>query len=120
MTVKCVGAEFKRFYNDPEYWVSPERSPDDYTWHDDGMIAVNDVEQPYGIEVEKLNDTDRVSINGGVVFGQVVGPKEPSLENYFKRWRKAQNTTSIVVDCPKEKLDAILAAIKASGGSVQQ
>lgn len=120
MTVKCTGAEFKRFYNDPEYWVSPERSPDNHTWHDDEMIAVNDVELRDGIEVEKLNDTDRVLIDGGVVFGQVVGPKEPGLESYFKRWRKAQNTTSIVVDCPKEKLAAILAAIKAAGGTVQR
>lgn len=66
-----------------------------------------------------LKPTDIVSVSGGVVFGKVVGAKEPSVETYLKRWLKTQTTTTIVVDCPKEKLDAILVAIKAAGGTLK-
>lgn len=119
MTTTCTGAEFKRFYNDPKYWISPEQSPDDHTWHDDGMLSVNDVEQPDGIDSEKLKDTDRVTIDGGVVFGQVVGSREPSLESYFKRWKKEQTTACFVVECDIGLVDVVKKAARDAGGKVQ-
>lgn len=118
MAVKCTGAEFKRFYNDPQYWVSPETSGGDHTWHDDGAFYINGVEQPDGIESEKLLDADEVKIEGGVVFGPVVGTQEPSFEAYFKRWKKAQTTAIFAVECDLEKLDAVKQAIAAAGGKL--
>lgn len=126
MTIKCTGAEFLRFYNDKAWWFSNEDktalSDDEHTYWEDACVFVNG-EQIQEIEFDFDNDlkpTDTVSVSGGVVFGKVVGAKEPSVEGYLKRWLKAQDTKSILVDCPKDKLDAILAAIKAAGGTVQK
>lgn len=115
MTVKCTGADFKRFYNDPAFWFKSD-SDDEHTWWDDGCVEVNGVEKD---DPGECLDTDTVTIHGGVVFGKVFGAKEPSLEAYFKRWKKLQDTTSLVIECPKDKLDAIRAAVKAAGGKVQ-
>lgn len=126
MTVKCTGAEFLRFYNDKAWWFSTEDktalSDNEHTYYEDACVCVNGEQiAEYEFDFDRdLKPTDTVSVSGGVVFGKVVGTKEPSVEAYLKRWLKAQNTTSIVVDCPNEKLDAIRAAIKAAGGSVQQ
>jgi len=119
MAVKCTGAEFKRFYADSKYWIGPEQSKEDHTWHDDGLFYVNDVEQPEGIDTDQLLDTDTVKIEGGVVFGEVVGPKEPSLESYFKRWKKEQTTTAFLVECDIAMVEAVKKAVIAAGGKVQ-
>lgn len=126
MTVKCTGAEFLRFYNDKAWWFSLKektaKSDDEHTYWEDASVFVNGEQiAEYEFDFERdLKPADTVSVSGGVVFGKVVGTKEPSFEGYLKRWLKEQSTTSIVVDCPKEKLVALLAAIKAAGGSVQQ
>lgn len=126
MPVKCTGAEFLRFYNDKAWWFSVEdktaANHDEGTYWEDASVFVNGEQIPeFEFDFDKdLKSTDIVSVSGGVVFGKVVGVKEPSVEAYLRRWLKAQTTTAIVVDCPKEKLDAILVAIKAAGGSVQQ
>ena len=36
----------------------------------------------------------------------------------FKRWRKKQSTVYLSVSVPKDKVDAVRAAIKAAGGTV--
>lgn len=126
MAVKCTGAEFLRFYNDKAWWFSREgktaQSDDENTVWEDACVLVNGEQiAEYEFDFDKdLKPTDTVSVSGGVVFGKVVGAKEPSVEAYLKRWLKAQSTTSILIDCPKEKLDAILAAIKAAGGKVRK
>ena len=38
-----------------------------------------------------------------------------SLESHFKKWRKNQNTSTLVIECPKEKADEIRALIAKSG-----
>jgi len=122
MTVRCSGAEFLRFYNDQNWWFSDkgpvEVGDEEATWYDDAIISVNgqptedlDVNFQSGIR-----PTDEVSVEGGIVKGKVVGASGPSLEAYLSRWRKAQSTTTISVECPRDKLDAIIAAIKAAGG----
>jgi len=70
MSVKMSGAEFKKFYEDDEFW------PD--------------------------------------------GDEGPSLETYFRRWRKKQTTTFLTVECDHTKLEAVKAAIKAAGGKISK
>lgn len=111
MTVKMSGSEFKRFYNDPKIW------PDD-VWHEDTEMSVDGVDQPDGIDDEALSDTAVVSISGGTVYGPQWDGDNPSLETYFKRWRKAQALTFFTVECDKADLDAVKAAIIAAGGKV--
>ena len=124
MSIKCSGTEFLRFYNDKDWWfsdTSPVKvGPDEATWYDDAVIEING-QSADNIDIAfdlAIKPDDLVYIDGGCVFGKVVGKKEPSFEAYFKRWMKAQTTTSFVAECPKDKLDEIVAAIKAAGGKV--
>lgn len=111
MTTKTTGAEFKRFYNDPKCW--PQDKGD--TWHEDEVVLSNG--EPIE-EYDDIPDNAIVSVDGGIVFGPQWDGNEPSFETFFKRWRKQQDTVTIVVDAPKDKADAIKAAIKAAGGRV--
>lgn len=114
MPVKTTGAEFKRFYNAPEFW--PDADGD--VWHEDVVIRIDGVEHVDGIDVETLRDDARIEIEGGIVFGPMFKGNEPSLETYFKRWRKKQTTVVLLVECDAPKLNAVKAAIKAAGGRV--
>jgi hypothetical protein len=40
-----------------------------------------------------------------------------TFEAYLKKWRKQQNTVYLSVSVPKDKAEAVKAAIKAAGGS---
>lgn len=123
MTTKCTGAEFLRFYHDKAWWFSTEdgtANADEQTYWEDASVFVNGeqvAENEFDFDAD-LKPSDTVEVSGGVVFGKVVGKKEPSVEAYLKRWLKAQSTTAILIDCPKEKLDAIIEAVKAAGGKV--
>lgn len=108
MTVKTTGAEFKRFYEDAEFW--PEGA-----WHEDDVILAN------GEEVDIIDDipeTAAVAITGGVVFG--LEGKKPSLEAWFREWRKKQTTVSFVVECDVTKQADIIAMIISAGGKVMR
>lgn len=126
MSVKCTGAEFLRFYNDKAWWFTPEdKSACDEaerTWWEEAEIRVNGkLVEEYSFDFDKdLKAADIVSVSGGVVFGKVVGTSEPSVEAYLRRWIKSQTTTTILVECPNEKMDAIIKAIKEAGGSVKK
>ena len=41
-----------------------------------------------------------------------------SLESFFKKWRKKQNTATLIVECDLAKIDAMKAAVKAAGGKI--
>lgn len=114
MATKTTGAEFKRFYNDDKYW--PE--DDGNTWHEDALLSIDGVVQEDGIDIQVLADDAEVKIQGGVVYGPQWEGNEPSLEAYFKRWKKKQSTVSFLVECDQSRLDAVKAAIKAAGGRV--
>lgn len=106
MTVKTTGADFKRFYADSEFW--PEGA-----WHEEDEILAD------GEETDILDDIPCnavVSITGGIVFG--IEGKEPSLESWFRAWRKKQTTTSFVVECEVVNKAEVIAAIIAAGGNV--
>lgn len=110
MTTKTTGAEFWRFYNDKDYW--PEGA-----WHDDTLILVN------GKEVddytrENIPDDAQLVIDGGVVYLDEHGTSDTGFESFFRKWRKAQNIVFLSVEVPKDKLDAVKAAIKAARGKL--
>lgn len=112
MAVKTTGLEIKQFFEDKEYW-SESGSPDRHTWYDDAVFTVE------GETIEDITavaDTAIVKLEGGVVFGAVVGAAEPSLESYFKRWRKAQSNVTLVVTVEKSR-EAELRAFAASIGA---
>lgn len=110
MTVKTTGTEFWSFYNDTAHWPAG-------AWHDDTRILVN------GAEVDNYTgDTipkdAQLVLDGGVVFLDERGKDSTSFEGFFKKWRKANSTAFLSVECPKDKLEAVKAAIRAAGGKV--
>lgn len=111
MTTKMTGAEWKRFYADPEAWP-------DGAWHDDEHITVNgqDAAETPGIDYTAIPDDAAMTIHGGAYFPDSKSDDTDSLEGHFKKWRKRQTTVSFVVECPKGKEAAVRAAIKAAGG----
>lgn len=118
MATKCTGADYKAFMDDKSFWKETGE-PDGYTYHDDEVLIVNGVEADLDFDPMKMSDSDRVTIEGGVVINAAQGPEMPSLEAYFKRWRKAQTTRYLVVEAPVEKLDEISEALKALGAKVR-
>lgn len=113
MATKTNGAELKAFYNDDAYWG-------ENLWHEDIVLVVNGAEQPDGFSIsEDLKDEDLVTIVDGVVLSSSDEVDDRSFESYFKAWRKQQSTAYLAVTVPKEKLDAVRAAIKAAGGTIK-
>lgn len=110
MAAKTTGAEFKRFYNDPQFW--PEGA-----WHEEDVITFDGVE-PEGIDVDKISDTAKVVIVSGVVFLSQDDREGVALDSYFRRWLKTQATRQLIVEVDVSKMDAVLAAVKAAGGKV--
>lgn len=113
MPAKTNGAEFLRFYDDPKYW--PENSG---VYHEDEIFRVNGEAVEDDFDMSTVAATAVVEIEGGIVLDSPLYKKkaEPSLEAYFLRWKKEQTTVSLVVECPKDKVDAIKNAVRAAGG----
>lgn len=108
--IKTTGAEFKRFYSDATTW------PDD-VWHDDECVHVNGGEWDHPEGYKAIPDAAKVEVSDGGIYGLPNG-KEISFEGYFRQWRKNQTTSFIAVECHKDSLDSVKAAIKAAGGKV--
>ncbi|HCL4132348.1 TPA: hypothetical protein N2C61_003455 [Pseudomonas aeruginosa] len=120
MATKTTGAELKAFYNDDAYWQKSAANSSDDIWHDEVVLEVNGVEQPDDFSInEDLKDEDQVKI----VYGQVLSNRDDfadrSFESFFKAWRKQQNTIYLAVAVPKDKVEAVRAAILAAGGSIK-
>jgi hypothetical protein len=111
--IKTTGAEWKAFNNDEAYWGD--------FYIDDEVVTVNgNPVDRYEFDAHKLNDADKLEIDGGWVADQAVGSeKEYSLDKFFKTWRKQQTTEFLSVEVPKENADAVRAAIVAAGGKVK-
>lgn len=111
MAVKMTGAEWNRFYADAEAWP-------DGAWHEDEEVTVDGKAPPEDFDFSSVPDAAMLTVAGGVVYLKEL-EEGPSLEAHFKRWRKRQTTTTLVVDVPHETADAVRAAIAAAGGKVR-
>ena len=107
MTVKATGAEIKAFM----------KSDWDGCWMDDYVFEINGTEIGYGFEEEELNPEDKVKIISGEIYDEEMS-LVCSLESYFKKWRKKQAETVLVVSAPNDKLEAIKIAIAKAGGKI--
>lgn len=112
MPVKTSAGEFKRFYNDPTVWK-------DDMFHEGEVVTLDGVEvdEIAGVDYGSLDDGVIITIAHGVVYADARGNEEVgSLEGLFRKWRRQQTTDTFMVEVPKEKADAVRAAIKAAGG----
>ena len=108
MTVKATGAEIQAFMKSD--W-------DDGFWMDDYIFEVNGEEVGSEFEEEELNPDDKVKIIRGEIYDEEMS-LVCSLESYFKKWRKKQAETVLVVSAPNDKLEAIKIAIAEAGGKI--
>lgn len=109
--IKTTGAEYKRYLNDDAFW--PEG-----VYHDDELLTVNNKEWTWEADIESIEDSAVVRLNGGVVLspsGKVI----KNMESHFKSWRKNQKATTFIVECGLDRLDELKAAIEAAGGKVK-
>lgn len=110
MATKTTGAEFKKFYEDDSVWP-------DGSFHEDTVILVDGVDAKDS-DFSAISDTANVCIESGWVF---LPDKDDgiALGTYFNRWRKRQSLQTILVEVDADKLDAVIAAVKAAGGKVK-
>jgi hypothetical protein len=109
--VKLTGSEWNRFYNDAGAWP-------DGAWHEDEEITVDGKTAGDDLDLSAVPDGAMLTVEGGVVYLTEDADYGPSLEAHFKRWRKRQTTTVLVVEVPHEAVKVVRAAIAAAGGKV--
>lgn len=118
MGAKTTGAELKAFYTDPKAWGEDAEGKSKY-WCEDVTLLVNGEEKGDEFSIhDHLKDADQVKILSGWVYSTESTEDCASFDSRFRKWRKEQSTGSLVVEFPKEKEEAIKAAIRAAGGKV--
>lgn len=121
MATKTNGAELKAFYNDDDYWQKPANNSPDPIWHEELILVVNGVETTDDFSVnDDLKDEDLVTIVYGTISSILDDFSVTSFESFFKAWRKKQTTVFIAVSAPREKLEAVTAAIITAGGKIRK
>ena len=86
--------------------------------YDDVAFTVNGVLLEDGaMDEDGLAASDKVSIEGGWVYALADG-SDRDFEAHFEAWRQRHSTRTLLVQVDASKLDAVLAAIVAAGGSV--
>lgn len=113
---KMTGREFKAFMADPDVWGPQDSNVPTYC--DDTAVTVNGTDLGTDWIVEEIADDDAVKITAGYMCDRH-SPKVPeSFAGAARWWLKRQKVTSFVVECDKDRLDAVTAAIVAAGGKV--
>lgn len=117
MTVKMTGAQFKRYHTDkdPQTWPGEDNGD---TFYDEVVFYVDGVEQIDDIDHSSLSDSAIVAIQGGVIISTDSRIDGISVEAHARRWMKRQNTVVVMVECSKDQLEAVEAAVKGAGGKV--
>jgi methylase of polypeptide subunit release factors len=115
MTTRTTGAEWSAFYSDQSVWPNG-------VWHEDEILTVDGIEvrnpdfDNFAFNEADLSPTAKVTVSGGVVFLKSDANDGPTLEAYFKRWRKKQSTVFMTVEASKADAGKVQAAITAAGG----
>lgn len=110
MAVKATGREWKDFYEDDNFWPKG-------AWHEGEEIWI-DGKWLEEFTPEELSDSSILTVKGGIVYLSEDANDGPSLETFFKRWRKNRNTTIFIVEVSKECTDAMRALIVSAGGKI--
>jgi hypothetical protein len=105
--MKVKGYELQQFMD--EAWPG-----DDWFWDHDLF------EEP---DPNSIYDTDEI---GPVLYGGAMPERDDPTDGHghdlavlLRRWRKARTTSSLLVECPKDRVDAVVAAIKEMGLKVR-
>ena len=104
------GKTWNAYYADNTAW--PEGS-----YHDDCEISVTENGVEIFAELGNVPNEASVVIRGGVVIFEYDGYRQ-NLCEHFTTWLEKQTFAFGVFKVPKDKIEAVAAAIEAAGGSV--
>lgn len=108
--IKTTGAEWKLFYADPKTFP-------DGAYHEDEELVIDGKAWDWMDDIEFIPDDAQVTLSGGVFYLDGDATDGPSLETYFKRWKKRQGTAVLVITGPKEREHEVRTLLKAQGWS---
>lgn len=112
MAIKLTGAEWNRFYNDTTAW------PDGW-YHEDAVVSVDGVLDEYGdLDLSTVADDAEVVVSGGIIYKGDYSSPGNSVEGHLRKWRKAQTMTNIIVEVPKDRLEAVKEMLASLGAKV--
>ncbi len=109
--IKTTGAEFKAFYtSDWDAFLNKNGC-----WVSDDTVVINN--DSYCGDVELIPDDTTVRIETGVIMDN--GNNEIcDYQAFFRKWKKAQTTTMLVVQVPNDYVPFLKDAIKNWKGKV--
>ena len=111
MTAKTTGAEWERFYADEVFWP-------DGAWHEDEEITIDGNPWPEDQDLAHPPASGKITVSGGIVRLSEAALEGQSLEAYFRRWKKLQDTVFLVIRVHKDCADAVRIAVVSAGGKV--
>ncbi len=94
--MKMTGAEFKAWQNSD--WG-------DGYWEEYELSINGDVVQDF--DLDKINDTDKIVVNGGIVFMTQEDRDGVSATTHFNRWKKSMTVAFLSVQVAKEDVPAL-------------
>lgn len=120
--MKAIGAEILEFYR--------EWPPGDSWYLDDYENGIEEGEGENGKVLVDAGTMYDLSIFGTIFWqgedadlpknAPARGNDAVGFEAWFKHWKKSRTTTSVLIEVPKEKLEAFLALMKAGGFKVSK
>jgi hypothetical protein len=109
MAITTTGLEWNRFYNDDKNWSAGQI-------HEDEQVFVDGVLFDETHSLDDLPELAVVRVVDGVFKG-ADGVDLGSLEGVFRRWRKAQLTMTVLVELPRDQVDALKIALRGIKGA---
>jgi len=109
--MKTTGAEFKRFYKDPEIWMGE-------AYHDDVDLTSDGEEVDINVDYSDVSDNSIIEFTDGVIVypcGKHVG-----FVSSFKKWQKKQTACTFIVECNIDLQEQVKLAVKKAGGKVSK
>jgi len=116
MATKTTGAEFKAFIQDEAYWTGD-------AYFEDELLLINGVphHDDCDLDYTSIEDAASITIEGGVVHDSPnwAGKDAPSLESFFKRWKKQRETQTLVIEFNKSRFGEVKEALKGLGITIK-
>lgn len=112
--IKTNGAELKAFLRDDwSKWSSGNYYEDDEIEINGNLIDGRSDE----LDLKDVENSAQVKILSGTVYDEDCN-EICSLETQFKRWKKRQTHETLVIEIPKDRVDALKNFVKQERGKV--
>ncbi len=118
--IKTTVGEFRKFL-DADYGAEDDGWFEEVTFYRDGSDEpVENDDDIFAADIETaMAPSEPIRFEGGViVFPNEKRRKPLDVEPLFRRWRKEQTHSHVLVLLPNEHFEELKAAVKAMGGQV--